>query len=52
MCSPAPPSPQNTIQQQTSANRETAITQANLNMIGQTDAQGNTLTYTFPEGAS
>jgi hypothetical protein len=46
MCSPAPPSPQNTIQQQTSANRETAITQANLNMIGQTDASGNTLTYT------
>lgn len=46
MCAPAPPSPQNTIQQQTGANRETAITQANLNMIDQTDASGNKLSYT------
>jgi hypothetical protein len=45
MCAPTPPSPQNTIQQQTSANRETAITQANLNMVDQTDAAGNKLSY-------
>jgi hypothetical protein len=46
MCSPTPPSPQNTIQQQTASNRETAITQAGLNMVDQTDAAGNTLAYT------
>jgi hypothetical protein len=46
MCSPTPPSPQNTIQQQTASNRETAITQAGLNLIDQTDAAGNTLAYT------
>lgn len=45
MCQPTPPSPQNTINQQTASNRETAITQANLNMIGQTDALGNKLSY-------
>jgi hypothetical protein len=46
MCSPTPPSPQNTISQQTASNRETAITQAGLNLIDQTDAAGNTLAYT------
>lgn len=42
---PQAPNPASTIQQQTSSNRETAITQANLNMIGQTDALGNKLSY-------
>jgi hypothetical protein len=45
MCAPTPPNPQNTINQQTAANRETAITQANLNMVDQTDAAGNTLAF-------
>lgn len=42
---PSAPNPINTIQQQTSSNRETAITNANLGMINQTDALGNKLTY-------
>jgi hypothetical protein len=54
MCSPTPPSPQNTISQQTASNRETAITQAGLNMVDQTDAAGNKLSYaqngTWPDG--
>lgn len=46
MCQPAAPNPQNVIQQQTASNRETAITQAGLNMVDQTDAAGNKLNYT------
>lgn len=42
---PQAPNPVNTIQQQTSSNRETAITNAGLGMINQTDALGNKLTY-------
>lgn len=54
MCAPTPPNPQNTIQQQTASNRETAITQAGLNMVDQTDASGNKLAFaqigTWPDG--
>lgn len=42
---PQAPNPVNTIQQQTSSNRETAITNAGLGMVNQTDALGNKLTY-------
>lgn len=42
---PSAPNPVNTIQQQTSSNRETAITNAGLGMIDQTDALGNRLNY-------
>lgn len=45
MCAPSAPNPTNTIQQQTSSNRETAITNAGLGMVNQTDALGNKLTY-------
>lgn len=51
---PQAPNPQATIQQQTASNKETAIAQAGLNMVGQTDALGNTLSYsqegTWPDG--
>lgn len=54
MCQPAAPNPQSVIQQQTASNRETAITQAGLNMVNQTDAAGNSLNYeqigTWPDG--
>lgn len=43
---PKAPNPATTIAQQTASNRETAITQANLNMVNQTDALGNKLEYT------
>ncbi len=46
MCSPTAPNPADLIQQQTQSNRDTAITQSNLNMIDQTDASGNKLNYT------
>jgi len=42
---PAAPNPTSVAQAQTGSNRETAITQAGLNMVNQTDAQGNTLNY-------
>lgn len=45
MCAPKAPNPTNTIQQQTASNRETAITNAGLGMVNQTDALGNKLTY-------
>lgn len=38
---PAAPNPQATAAAQTASNRETAITQAGLNMVNQTDAAGN-----------
>lgn len=43
---PQAPNPTTTIQQQTASNKDTAITQAGLNMVNQTDAMGNKLTYT------
>lgn len=45
MCSPTPPDPQSIVSAQTQSNRDTAITQANLNAVNQIDAQGNKLTY-------
>lgn len=41
MCAPAAPSPTNTINQQTASNKETAISQAGLNMVNQNTPQGN-----------
>lgn len=46
MCAPRAPSPRDTAAAQTASNRQTAITQANLNMVNQTDALGNKLEYT------
>lgn len=43
---PSAPNPTTTIQQQTASNKDTAITQAGLNMVNQTDAMGNKLEYT------
>lgn len=45
MCSPTPPDPQTIINAQTDSNIDTAITQAGLNAVNQTDAMGNTLTW-------
>lgn len=45
MCQPTAPNPSEIINQQTQSNRDTAITQSGLNMVNQTDAQGNTLNY-------
>lgn len=45
MCAPKAPSPTATAAAQTASNRETAITQANLNMVDQTDAYGNKLSF-------
>ena len=42
---PKAPNPVTTANAQTASNQQTAITQANLNMVNQTDAQGNTLSY-------
>lgn len=42
---PSAPNPVTTAQAQTASNRETAITQANLNAVNQTDAMGNTQTW-------
>lgn len=42
---PSAPNPVTTAQAQTASNRETAITQANLNAVNQTDALGNTQTW-------
>lgn len=43
---PSAPNPTTTIQQQTASNKETAVSQAGLNMVNQTDAMGNKLEYT------
>lgn len=45
MCAPKAPSPVATANAQTASNRETAITQAGLNMVNQTDAYGNKLQF-------
>lgn len=45
MCAPKAPNPVTTANAQTASNRETAITQAGLNMVNQTDAMGNTLKF-------
>ena len=45
MCQPTAPNPASLISQQTQSNKDTAIAQANLNMIDQTDAAGNKLQY-------
>lgn len=42
---PSAPNPVTTAAAQTASNRETAITQANLNAVNQTDAMGNTQTW-------
>lgn len=42
---PSAPDPIQTANAQTTSNSQTAITQANLNMVNQTDAQGNKLAY-------
>lgn len=42
---PSAPNPVTTAQAQTASNRETAIAQAGLNMVDQTDALGNRLSY-------
>lgn len=42
---PKAPNPVTTANAQTASNRETAITQANLNMVDQTDALGNKLNF-------
>jgi hypothetical protein len=42
---PSAPNPVTTAQAQTASNRETAITQNQLNMVNQTDALGNKLSY-------
>ena len=42
---PKAPNPVTTANAQTASNQQTAITQANLNMVNQTDAQGNKLAY-------
>lgn len=42
---PKAPNPITTANAQTASNRETAVTQANLNMMNQSDGQGNTLSY-------
>lgn len=43
---PSSPNPTTTANAQTASNQATAVTQANLNMVNQTDAMGNKLTYT------
>lgn len=45
MCQPTAPNPASVIQQQTASNKETAIAQAGLNMVNQTDSAGNQLSY-------
>lgn len=45
MCQPKAPSANSVIQQQTASNKETAIANAGLNMINQTDSAGNQLNY-------
>lgn len=51
---PSAPNPVTTANAQTASNRETAITQAGLNLIDQTDALGNKLTHSqigkWPDG--
>lgn len=45
MCAPKAPSPTLTAQAQTASNKETAIANAGLGMVNQTDALGNQLNY-------
>lgn len=45
MCAPKAPNPVATAAAQSASNRETAITQANLGFVNQTDALGNKLEY-------
>ena len=47
---PKAPDPVKTAAAQTQSNKETAITQANLNNVNQVDAYGNKLTYTQEMG--